>query len=103
MPPPKDENCTCFFCKPHLYKHHRLNPHPWSIEPGQEDCYALATQAVAPFKGSVAPQSLQTDVLERARKMLANLKSYLVALEIDPKHVLPIDTPAEALPSSSKA
>jgi diguanylate cyclase (GGDEF)-like protein/PAS domain S-box-containing protein len=35
----------------------------------------------------------QSDVMERARKMLANLKSYLVAQEIDRKHVLPANTP----------
>jgi len=42
----------------------------------------------------------QSDVLERARKMLANLKSYLVAQEIDRKQVLPAnattDTSEEA-------
>jgi diguanylate cyclase (GGDEF)-like protein/PAS domain S-box-containing protein len=38
----------------------------------------------------------QTDVLERARKMLANLKSYLVAQEIDPKQVLVGDPAAES-------
>jgi hypothetical protein len=38
----------------------------------------------------------QSDVLERARKMLANLKSYLVATEIDRKHVLTADAVVEA-------
>jgi hypothetical protein len=40
----------------------------------------------------------QTDVLERAGKMLANLKSYLVAQEIDRKQLAVAEDDATAVP-----
>lgn len=46
-PSARDENCTCLMCKPHLYRHHRLNPA--TFRPRHHDYYTLATQAVASF------------------------------------------------------
>ena len=52
----------------------------------------IARVAVRPVRNR---DRRQGDVLERARKMLANLKSYLVATEIDRKQLLQGDATAE--------
>lgn len=41
------QQCTCYRCKPNLYRTHRPNPGTFKI--GQHDYYALATHAVAWF------------------------------------------------------